>query len=63
MADRTSAEMAGRVITFLHEKDVDAEIIKGVWKIVSDADFHPQQAEINDLRKLYDLDLDWDEDD
>ena len=55
MADRTSAEIAGKVIRYLHSMKVDDLIITGVWEIVSDADFSPYQAEIDDLVELYGL--------
>ena len=62
MSNRSAAEMAGRVIEHLHEYGASDFLIRDIWKIVSDADFMPYQAYIDDLRELYGLDSEEEED-
>ena len=49
MADRTSAEIFGKVMRTLCEHDAGAAAIAAVWRLRLDYDFADYQAGIDDL--------------
>lgn len=55
MADRTSAEIFGRVVRTLCEHGAEAAVVAAVWRLRLDYDFADYQAGIDDLLLEYGL--------